>query len=100
MIFKAMGITSTMVPKDAADKIRNLLISTSENGVSTNETFLAAVEEFDEYLAENKIKRPVVLLSDGHSSRFEYDVLAFLRRKEIWLFVSPPDTTGVTQLLD
>ena len=100
VIFKAVGITSTMVPKEAAEKIQNLLISTSENGVSTHETFLAAAKEFDDYLTEKQIKRPVVLLSDGHSSRLEYEVLVFLRSKQILLFVSPPDTTGVTQLLD
>ena len=100
VIFKAVGITSTMVPKEAAEKIQNLLISTSENGVSTHETFLVAAKEFDDYLTEKQIKRPVVLLSDGHSSRLEYDILVFLRSKQILLFVSPPDTTGVTQLLD
>lgn len=46
------------------------------------------------------IKRPVVLLTDGHSSRFNFEVLQFCREKQIQMFVSPPDTTGVTQLLD
>ena len=55
---------------------------------------------FDRYLEENNIKRPVVVLSDGHSSRFDSDVLTFLRSKNIRLFITPPDTTGVTQLLD
>ena len=68
--------------------------------VSTHETFLAALQEFDEYLDEKQIERPVVLLSDGHSSRLEYDVLAYLQTRKINLFISPPDTTGVTQLLD
>ena len=100
VIFKAIGITSAMVPKEASEKIPNLLISTAENGVSTHETFLAAMQEFDEYLEEKQIERPVVLLSDGHSSRLEYDVLAYLQSRKINLFISPPDTTGVTQLLD
>ena len=46
------------------------------------------------------IKRPVVVLSDGHSSRFDSDVLTLLRSKNIRLFITSPDTTGVTQLLD
>ena len=100
VIFKGTGITSAMVPQEASEKIPNLLISTAENGVSTHETFLAAMQEFDEYLEEKQIERPVVLLSDGHSSRLEYDVLAYLQSRKINLFISPPDTTGVTQLLD
>ena len=50
----------------------------------------------DKYLTDKEIKRPVV----GHSSRFDFEILAFLQEKEIRLFLSPPDTTGVTQLLD
>jgi len=42
----------------------------------------------------------VVFLSDGHSSQFDYDVLSFLQSKNILLFLTPPNTTGVTQLLD
>ena len=64
------SITSAMVPQEASsEKIPNLLISTAENGVSTHETFLEAIQEFDEYLEEKQIECPVVLLSDGHSSR-------------------------------
>ena len=35
-----------------SENIQNLLISTAENGVSTHETFLAAMKEFDEYFQE------------------------------------------------
>ena len=54
---------------------------------------------FDLYLDENNTKRPVVVLSDGHSSRFDSYVLTLLRGKNR-LFITPPDTTGITQLLD
>ena len=54
---------------------------------------------FDLYLDENNTKRPVVVLSDGHSSRFDSYVLTLLRSKNR-LFITPPDTTGITQLLD
>ena len=39
-------------------------------------------------------------MSDGHSSRYDFDTMKYLLSKQIWLFISPPDTTGVTQLLD
>ena len=47
-----------------------------------------------------KTKRPVVIISDGHSSRFDRDVLKFLKEHEMRLFILPPDTTGVTQKHD
>ncbi|XP_047131973.1 uncharacterized protein LOC124811011 [Hydra vulgaris] len=100
VIFKCTGITSCMVPTEAANKIPHLLVTTSENGVSNHESFLAALKEFDVYLNEKNVKRPIILLSDGHSSRLDFDVLSFLELKKIRLFVTPPDTTGVTQLLE
>ena len=100
MIFKATGITSAMAPPEAVEKIDHLLVSTAENGVSTHETFLDAVKEFDAYLTEKNIKRPVVLLSDGHSSRLKYEVITYMFERQILLFITPPDITGVTQLLD
>ena len=63
-------------------------------------TLLAAYKRFDSYLDEVGITCPVVLLSDGHSSQFNLDILTFLKGKNIHLFIMLPDTTGVTQLLD
>lgn len=100
IIFKGKGISAHMAPKEAVEKIPNLLISTNDSGSQDHSTLLSAYEMFDHYLDENSIQRPVVVLSDGHSSRFDSDVLTFLRNKNIRLFISPPDTTGVTQLLD
>ena len=101
VIFGGKSISSNMVPdEDICEKIRHLLISVTENGVQTASSLLAAYKEFDEYLTENNVPKPVVLLSDGHSSRFDFEVLSFLREKLIWLFLSPPDTTGLLQLLD
>ena len=100
VIFKATGITSAMVPPEAAKRIPHLLISTTENSVSTHQTFLATAQEFDEYLELKQIQRPVIMLSDGHGSQLNHVVLSFLLSKQIQLFLTPLDTTGVTQLLD
>ena len=100
MIFAAKGITSQMAPKTAVDNINNLLISTTENGCQDKNSLLDAYKLFDKNLSQTNVQRPVVLLADGHSSRFDFKVLDFLHEKQIHLFVSPPDTTGVTQLLD
>ena len=100
VLFGVAEITNQMAPAKAVRKIQHLLVTTSETGVSDHKTLLAAYKEFDQYLTEKNIVRPVILLSDGHSSRFDYEVLSFLQSKNIRLFLTPPDTTGVTQLLD
>ena len=61
---------------------------------------LACYKLFDEYLDRVGTERPVVLTSDGHSSRFDFEIVKFCNEKKIRLFISPLDTTGVTQLLD
>ena len=87
-----------MAPQKAVDNIKNLIISTTENGSQDNVLLLAAYKKLDKHLTDNAIERPVVLLADGHSSRFDFKVLQFLRENKF--IVSPPDTTGVIQLLD
>ena len=42
---------------------------------------------------EENIVRPVVVLSDGHGSRFDFAVLRFLREKSFHSLIMPPDTT-------
>ena len=39
-------------------------------------------------------------MTDGHSLRFDLEVLRFLSDKKIAAFVSPPDTTSATQPLN
>ena len=41
-----------------------------------------------------------MVLSDGHASRFDADVLSYLRNAKQRLYIGPADTTSVTQLLD
>ena len=100
VIFGTTGLTDHMAPKTVVDKIDNLLISTTDTGCQDHTSLLSSCKLFDKYLDEKKIERPVVLTSDGHSSRFDYEILKFCHEKKIRLFISPPDTTWVTQLLD
>ena len=94
------GITSHMAPEVAVTKIPNLLVSTADSGTKDHVTLLAAYKQFNKVLTKKNVIRPVVVLSDGHSSRFDSEVLTFLRSVSIFLFIGPSDTTGVTQLLD
>ena len=99
-LFAGKGIASHMAPKVAVENIKNLIVSSTENGCQDHSSMLDVYKRFDKYLDEKNILRPVVVLSDGHSSRFDFAVLKFLREKSIHSFIIPPDTTGVTQLLD
>ena len=89
-----------MAPKEAVEKIDNLLISTTDNGCQDHTSLLACYKLFDKYLDRVGIERPVVLTNDGQSSRSDFEILKFCHEKKIRLFISPPDTTGVTQPLD
>ena len=100
VIFPAKQITSHMAPVEAVENIQNLLISTTDSGYQEGCTLLDSLKLFDKYLGENNIQRPVIMMCDGHSSRFDLEVLRFCQEKQIRLFLTPPDTTSVTQLLD
>ena len=100
IIFASQGITSHMAPSKAVNKIENLLISSTENGVQDHNSLLDSYKLLVRILTEKGVQRPVVVLSDGHSSRFDCHVLQFLQENSMRLFISPPDTTGVTQMLD
>lgn len=99
-IFPATNITSHMAPPSAVENIPNLLISTTQSGYQDHNTCLESYKLFDKVLTEKKVQKPVVVLTDGHASRFDPDVMRFCREHEIYQFLSPPDTTNVTQLLD
>ena len=83
VIFSSTGIKSNMAPKEAVERIPELLISATDNGFRTGKTCHSFYQHFDKYLDENNIERPVVVLTDWHSSRFDVDVLKFCREKKI-----------------
>ena len=96
IIFKRKSISARMTPKEAAEWIPSFLISTNDSGSQVHSTLLSAYQMFDCCLDQNNIKQPLVFLSDGHSSKFDSDVLTFLWDKNIRLFITPLDITGVT----
>ena len=99
LIFDTKGIPNQMAPKEAVEKIDNLLISTTDNGYQDYNSLLACYKLFYKCLDRADIERPVVLPSDSHFSKFDFEVLKFYNEKKISLFISPSDTTGITQLL-
>lgn len=61
--YTSMRITSQMASATAKN-IKYLLLIISDHGMSNQNFFMAACEEFDLHLTEHDIERPVVLLSD------------------------------------
>ena len=100
VIFGTKGIANQMAPKEAVENIDNLLISTTDNGCLDHTSLLACYKLFHKCLDRAGIERPIVLTSYGNFSKFYFEILKFCNEKKIRLFTSPPDTTGVTQLLD
>ena len=100
VIFAAAGITSAMAPDVAVEKIENLLISVTENGYQNGASCFESCKTFNKYLTKANVTRPIVMLSDGHSSRFDINVLRHDHEKEMNSHISPPDTTSITQPLD
>ena len=94
VIFPGTCISSHMAPKTAVEKISNFL------GSTTGRTCLASYKMFAKAVKQNKVQKPVVVLTDGHSSRYDADVMQFCRKEDIHQFMGLPDTTELTQLLD
>ena len=89
-----MGITRNMAPEEAVQNIKNLLISSTEKGSQDHCSLLECYKLFDTYLTENNVERRVVVLSDGHTSNFDFDVMQFLHGNNMRLFLTPHDTTA------
>ena len=65
-----------MVPAEVLDAIPDIFISVTENGVQNHESLLAAYKHLETILQERGMQKPLSLLTDGHSSRFDFSVLA------------------------
>ena len=100
IIFKGQGLTSQMAPNAAAENIPHLLISTTDNGIQDHTSLPSKLQRVQRVSGRRRHSKTGGYSSDGHSSRFDESVLRFLEKEQIHLFVGPPDTTGVTQLLD
>ena len=100
VIFAGKGVMSSMAPKEAVENIPNLLVSVTESGMQDHKSMLSSYKVLHKCLLKEEVVLPVVTMSDGHSSRYNYDVLSFLTDQSMKLFLGPPDSTSVTQTLD
>ena len=82
-IFSGAGITSHMAPGAAETEIENLLVFVNESAVSDHKALLAGYKNLDEVLTLRKIKRPIVVLADGHGSLFDEGVMSFCEKTSL-----------------
>ena len=74
------------------------LYAKSESGWIDTELFLVWVKKiFLKYVVH---QRPVILLTDGHKSHINIDVIDLCRNNDIILYCLPPHTTHALQPLD
>ena len=78
IIFKAESINSNMITCNAVENIENLFISTTENGSQDGRSLYEVHKYFNTNVA-NKGTKPLIMLADGHSSRFNLDFMRFCR---------------------
>ena len=109
VIFSGSGLTSHMCPKNAAEKIENLIITVNDTGCSTGETLLAAYSELTKVVKMRKEAREGtaevedsidIVIADGHKSRFNPQVMEHCDNNSLEQHILPPDTSGVTQKHD
>ena len=100
VLFSGSGHSSHMVPQNAADRIRNLLVTVNECGVTENKSLLAAYKHLDEIVEKKGTVRPIVIITDGHLSRFHNDVMNHCDKTDMNQFIIPSSTSGCTQKHD
>ena len=105
VVFAGAGMTSHMCPKEAVEKIPNLLVSVEEKGCSTGATILEAYKELSKVIdtkreGESDNVQVHVIISDGHKSRFDPKVMQLCEDNGLEQFILWPDTSGATQKHD
>lgn len=77
------------------------LLGRSESGWMKSETFYEYIANgMDKWLTKNNIKRPVLLLVDGHKSHLSLELSKFCYDHQIILYALPPNTTHIMQPAD
>ena len=61
---------------------------------------LAIYKMFAKAVKKDKVQKPIVVLTDRHSSRYDEDAMHFCKKEDIHQFMGLLDTTELTQLLD
>ena len=75
-------------------------MSTTDSGYQDGRTCLASYKIIAKAVKKNKVQKPIVVITDGHSFRYDADVMLFCRKEDILQSMDLPDTTELTELID
>lgn len=97
VVFPYVRLPTTLV--DNAPK--SWVLGKSDKGWMKSDVFFEYVaNDFNTWLLENEIKRPVILFIDGHKSHMSLPLSEFCDANGIILYALPPNTTHILQPAD
>ncbi|CAH0549892.1 unnamed protein product [Brassicogethes aeneus] len=77
------------------------VLGKSESGWMRSDVFFEYIaNDFNKWVDENKLKRPILLLVDGHRSHMSLPFSQFCDANKIILYALPPNTTHMLQPAD
>lgn len=79
----------------------NWILGRSDSGWMKGDVFFEFIaNDFDNWVTQNKLKRPILLLIDGHKSHMTMQLSEFCDQNGIILYALPPNTTHILQPAD
>ncbi|XP_045492332.1 tigger transposable element-derived protein 1-like [Colias croceus] len=89
-------------PKAVVDSMpQEWCLGKSETGWMRGEIFFEYItNEFNSWIVDNNIKKPVLLLVDGHKSHMSLALSTMCEKLQIILYALPPNTTHILQPAD
>ncbi|KAK3277363.1 hypothetical protein CYMTET_14622 [Cymbomonas tetramitiformis] len=77
-----------------------LLVSPTEKGVQTGDTLGDRMDMLDKEVTARGLPRPLIILTDGHKSRFSHQVLSKCREYQFKMYVERSNSSQFLQALD
>ncbi|KAB0799878.1 hypothetical protein PPYR_07758 [Photinus pyralis] len=79
----------------------NWVLGKSDSGWMKSDVFFEYIcNDFNKWLTDNNIKRPIILFVDGHRSHLNIFLSEFCDKNGIILYALPPNTTHILQPAD
>ena len=78
-VFFLLSFSQMAPDEEVVNNIGQFLLPTTESGDQDHNSLLDVHTYFNECITEKGIKKHVVILSDGHSSRFNAEVMEHVR---------------------
>ena len=77
-----------------------LLVSPTEKGVQTGDTLAERMDMLHREVTARGLSRPIIILTDGHKSRFSHKVLTKCREYNFRMYVERSNSSQFLQALD